>query len=302
MAEMLIDGFRFFKWCDGRALLIVESERLSECVEYIREREITLLDISPYHGYVLDDLEFLKDCPNVTDIFMQRGFADMDGLYCLPRLRWLCAVFPNNINFALLPRLADLSTDWDLRISGGLQECRSLNRLWVRRYRPIARSLRALSSLDNLEELHVIQSPLMSIEGIEAFARLKKLELSYCRKLVDVGALSKRVDSLEELEFGHCKNVANVASVSVLRRLRKLVLTECGMVPSVDFIRQLRLLEFFSFVGTNVLDGDMTPCFGLRYAGFLNKRHYSHTFEEVRQIIERRTHGDNLYIKIPKSG
>jgi len=42
-------------------------------------------------------------------------------------------------------------------------------------------------------------------------------------------------------------------------------------------------LESFAFVGTKVLDGDMTPAIRLKYAGFDDKRHYSHTIDEVRK-------------------
>ena len=47
MSEVMIDGFRFSKWAYGRQLLIVESARLRECIDYILTNHITWLHISP---------------------------------------------------------------------------------------------------------------------------------------------------------------------------------------------------------------------------------------------------------------
>jgi hypothetical protein len=43
-------------------------------------------------------------------------------------------------------------------------------------------------------------------------------------------------------------------------------------------------LKNFMFVGTDVTDGDMTPSIGLRYAGFSNKKHFSHTMEQIKTL------------------
>ena len=40
-------------------------------------------------------------------------------------------------------------------------------------------------------------------------------------------------------------------------------------------------LKFFSFVDTNIDDGDLTPCMRLEYAGTLNKRHYNMKAEDL---------------------
>jgi hypothetical protein len=36
-------------------------------------------------------------------------------------------------------------------------------------------------------------------------------------------------------------------------------------------------LREFYFVGTEIIEGDLTPLLGLRHTGFFRKRHYSHT-------------------------
>src|SRR5437879_6450763 len=105
MPETMIDGFRFQEWAGGKLLLSVESHRLDEYVAYCNAKKIAWLDISSYHWYGLDDVDFLRDCPSVTGIHMQGGFASYAGLSTLPQLRSLSVIFEHDIDFAALPHL-----------------------------------------------------------------------------------------------------------------------------------------------------------------------------------------------------
>lgn len=287
VANIEIDGFRFAQWPGGRQFLRVESDRLSDCVRYCNEKKIEWLSITPAYDYNLNDLDFLRDCRHVVGIHLMCRFSDMGGLYCLPRLRFLSAVCQHEIDLSAISSLEDLSTDWNPHIDKGLFSSKSLSRLWLRYYKPKERNLTQIAALANLESLSIILSPIVSIRGVESLSKLKQLELAYCRRLEDIRPLEETPGILEELELDHCKKV-DLTRLQLLRKLRKLMLSEMGTIPSLSFIRSMPKMKFLSFVGTNVLDGDMTPCFNLEYAGFLMKRHYSHTFEQVREAIEKR--------------
>ncbi len=292
MPEVLIDGFKFSQWAGGRQLLIVESDRLAACVAYCNSQKTPWLHISPYHGYHLQDLDFLRDCEHVTGIHLQGGFASYNGLYQLPRLASLSAIFPHDIDAAALPALSDFSTDWNRKTDASLFRAGGLQRLWLRGYKPKSRDLVRLEALDKLEDLSVILSPISSVRGIGALPGLKKLELSYCRMLEDISPLAGLAEVLEELEVRSCKKIADLRFITVLQHLRKAILSDNASLPSLAFIQQMPRLEFLSFVGTTILDGDMTPCFPLEYAGFIKKRHYSHSPEEVAEIIRTRRQAD----------
>jgi len=295
MTEILKDGFRLAKWSSGE-LLIVESKRLSECVVYCNENRIPWLIISPYHGYTLSDIDFLRECRHVTRIHIQECSADLSGLYSLPLLSWLSVIFQHKLDFSRMPSLTDLSTDWNLRIDDGLLASKGLARLWLRGYKPKGQNLQRIEALTILDDLHIVLSPISTTLGLENVPRIRRLGLSYCRNLTDIKSL-KELPVLEELELDHCKRIADLTFLRELKHMRKVIMSDCGSISSLGFIKQLRHLEFFSFVQTTVLDGDMTPLFGLRYAGFRNNRSYSHTREHVKQVIETRTGGNSLYPK-----
>src|SRR5207302_6274714 len=113
---------------------------LDEYVAYCNAKKIAWLDISSYHWYGLDDVDFLRDCPSVTGIHMQGGFASYAGLSTLPQLRSLSVIFEHDIDFAALPHLEDLSTDWNSGVDRGLFESLSLKRLWLSGYKPKTRN------------------------------------------------------------------------------------------------------------------------------------------------------------------
>lgn len=297
LQKLLVDGFQFlqWEWSPGKRMLVVESDRLNECIAYCNARQIDGLSISPVTGYGFRDLQFLRECQHVVALHFTASLDDMCGLYDLPRLTYLSTLFQHHIDFARLQSLSDLTTEWNRKIDSGLTALSMLRRLVLRKYKPKLLDLSDLCQLQGVQELRIIQSSVRSIEGIGNLRRLNKLELSYCPNLENIHLLREISDTLEEVELDHCPRITDWEILGTLSQLRKLIIFQCSSLPSLKFVDHLKHLEFLSFVNTDVLDGDMTPCFALKYAGFLKKKHYSHTPEEVRRVIETRIGRSSLY-------
>lgn len=295
MSEVQIDGFRFSEWAGGRRLLIVESDRLEQCVEYCNDRRIEWLHVSPYHGYKLWDVNFLARCSGVTGIHFQGGFDDWSGLYRVEGLRQISTVFAHDVDFSRLPNLIDVATDWSSTIEAGLFSSASLTRLWLRGYKHKRGGIGRIQELSHLADLSIVQSNLTSLAGIERLGALTRLVLAYCPRLTDVSPLRHLGAMLKELEIDHCKHAVDAETLRRLTALRKVILSDCGQIDGLAFVADLPLLEFLSFVNTTVVDGDLAPCLSLRFCGFMNKRHYSHTFDEMREAIRKRWGARSLY-------
>ena len=69
--------------------------------------------------------------------------------------------------------------------------------------------------------------------------------------------------------------------LSGIYQLEELSLTNCGENENIGFIKLMKNLKVFVFIITNVVDGDLSTCIGLRYSGFFDKKHYSHKFKEL---------------------
>ncbi|MDR2202128.1 MAG: hypothetical protein LBP26_05125 [Clostridiales bacterium] len=137
--------------------------------------------------------------------------------------------------------------------------------------------IRDFSGIEKFRELENINllyaRSFRSISGISQLKKLKKLWLGNCPKLTDIDELAL-CPSLKELYLEGIKK-CDLTVIENMTGLEALRLSDCGSVSSLKFIGKLDNLEFFSFVNTNVLDGDLRPCLRLKYAGTLDKRHYN---------------------------
>ena len=153
----------------------------------------------------------------------------------------------------------------------------SLRALSLSHYAPASGDLTGLPAIPKLEDLDLVQSRNLTLSGVNRFPGLKRMTIAYFPRLVDLSPLIAFADgALEVLEFANCPNLTHHDQVKVIQSLRRLAFNKCGEIPSLRFLDDFLALESFSFVDTNILDGDLTPCLRLQFAGFLDKRHYSH--------------------------
>ena len=135
-----------------------------------------------------------------------------------------------------------------------------------------------------IDELRIIHSNIINLDGLEV-PNLNDFELSYCKQLKNIKFNSEHKKNLKTLEINCCKKIENYEILSELENLEKLIISDSAPIPSLKFIQKMPNLKFLSFVNTNILDGDLSSLINLKYAGFDNKRHYSHKMEEIKKLI-----------------
>src|SRR6186713_3124738 len=108
------DGFKFMNLSGDQGFLQLESDRLEACIRYCNDHRIKCLHVSPFHGYLLPDLDCFQSLPHVEAVHIQnsnnREISDFEGLYHAPNLTYICADFPNPLHFSRFPRLTHLVT------------------------------------------------------------------------------------------------------------------------------------------------------------------------------------------------
>jgi hypothetical protein len=145
-----------------------------------------------------------------------------------------------------------------------------------------------LPEIPALKYLEINWSTATSLEGVQRFRGLRRLELHYCTKLVSVARVCDLRGSLRHLRVDRSKKLSDHTVVTCCQGLTTLVLNDCGSLESLAFLHQLPALESFRFVDTKVIDGDLQPLIdhpALRRAGFLDKRHYSHTSRQIEGLL-----------------
>ena len=248
-------------------------------MEYALQNHMGHVAVSPLWGFKFPDLSFLSGFPWVEHLtVMDSEMIDISAISSLGKLRYLqlSGRAKQPLDLASFPLLEELRVQWwrKLRFADSMESLRALS---LSHYAPACGDLNGLPQIPQLEDLELVQASNLTLAGIERFPGLRRLTVDYFSRLTDISPLTPFADGvLEILEFGHCPRLTRHDQVKVICSLRRLAFNGCGEIASLSFLNEMPALESFSFVNTNIVDGDLRPCLRLRFAGFLDKRHYSH--------------------------
>ncbi|QES88764.1 leucine-rich repeat domain-containing protein [Rhizosphaericola mali] len=283
MAIIIKEGFKFFENTSGKNVeLIIDVSRIEESMNYYKKNKVDGIIISPAHGYNIENVDFLKKYSFIKNVSIS-DIPNIDGLFFLKKLESLYISGTDlHIDFANFPNLKKLIVDWSPFVIN-INECRALEILSLYKYKPASKDLSEFSEIDSLKSLTITQSTVNSLNGLDSLKKMENLELNYCNKLLKLGHLEGCKYNLTQLLIDHCKNIENYEYVKLLNALKILAFNNCGSISSIQFIKEMSNLKDFRFVGTSVIDGDLTPCVGLEHVGFFDKKHYSHTYNSLNK-------------------
>lgn len=283
MAIGEVDGFKFL---DGQPdkQIVVESERISEYVEYIKKKEIKQVYICDlfYYNHAID---FLAEIPFIEGLNINCNMYvnDYTGLYSLDNLKVLLMDEPRAaVHLERMPAIEDLRLTVNKNVTG-IDKLEELKRLRIHKYKPKSGDLEEISMLDQIESLEIIQSNIKTLSGCGKFRHLRKLDLAYLSRLQSIGDLVKNKDTLQYLEIESCRKIEDYECLGEMTGLEELRFLSCGDIESIGFIENLPRLRDFVFMKTNVLDGNLYPCERLDYVAFTNKKHYTHKLKDFRK-------------------
>ncbi|HBG70028.1 MAG: hypothetical protein A2W93_07530 [Bacteroidetes bacterium GWF2_43_63] len=284
MSVEIIDGFKFLIGTKNSKKLIIESERLEKCIEYIESGKISHISINSFMGYKLPDISFINRIKDkIEGLHIPETKYDIQEINSLHNLKKLG--FADNgkniIDLSNFPELTSLACDYSKRLIH-LESCAKLMHLSLTGYKPSCRSLIELPELPNIEGISLYKSNIATLNGIEKFQRLSELELYGLSKLEKIESLISLKESLTQIEIENCKKISDYYFLGELKKLQTLRISDSGQIENLSFIRKMTNLKFLSFVGTNILDGDISHCLHLDYVGFDNKRHYSHKMKMLK--------------------
>ncbi len=283
MAIITIEGFKVYSNLDGTKSIIINSDHIEDCMQIYLENHLDGIAITTSHDYKLQNVDFLTDYPKIKRLSISDGIKNISGIHSLHSLEFLIISGKGRkVDYSCFPSLKELIADWSPYFSN-IDQCRSLNRISFYNYNPKTKDCSSISNVSWIEKLEIVQSPINTLNGLEYFNQLKELQLSYCSKLETLCCIEKSKETLVSLLFDYCKSIKNPEYVTRFQNLNTLTYNN-GLLQSIKFIKKMTALKSFRFVGTDVIDGDMTPCIGLKYAGFSNKKQFSHTMEEIKSL------------------
>lgn len=241
------------------------------------------------------------------------GFADLSFLAEFPNLRYLEVVDQKNVNtrpldglsnlrglrletpgagldFSCFPELEVFVGDWHADNSN-VRCCGELRQLRAWKFKPKSQDLGDLANTTRLEWLHLTQTGIASLDGLETLEDLRYFELAYAQKLESLDAFRSDRLGIRELAIANAKKLASYDPIAAIERLRRLRLTSCAAMRNLKWTAGMNYLDSFSFVETNVEDGDLSPLLGLprlQYVGTMDKKHYNYKFAALNELLGKR--------------
>jgi|GEM_PF-986228 len=274
------DNLSFF----DNASLDVNSDYIDEAKKIIDKNGVDMIRISPYHGFKKGSLDFILDVKKLRGIHIYRSAnVDISAIEKRTDLEYLrIAENKQRIDLSHLSNLLLLTIDWHKKIKLPLPDNSRLEFLLLGSFSE--KTLLSLPCYTQLAWLSICGGSIVSLDGLERFKNLRIYEHRLGKKLHDISKLVE-LPNLKELELNLCKNIEIEDIFERCKKLKILKYLGCADLPSLAFIKKMKRIEDFRFGGTNILDGDLTPLLQLKDFGFYpNKRHYSHTYEKLKQI------------------
>jgi len=285
MIRVTKEGFKILQNSNGFSQLYIDSSRLDECLEYMISHNFKNIIISSYQGFAIEDLSFLSRIGDFIEGVVVSGtsFENTGIINTLHKLKFLGITDDKKtvIDLSNFPNLETCAVTYSPRLKA-LEKCKFLKDLTITNYKSNNEDLKNFANLASLRKLSLFKAKLVTLDGIEQLKLLVNLVLYGIPKLKTIKNLAELSESLEQIEIESCKSITDYEYLGKIVSLKKLIITQSGQIESLKFLKELKKLEFFSFVGTNVLDGDLSPCLGVTFAGFDNKKHYSHKMGNLK--------------------
>lgn len=292
-SEVLTDGFRLN---EHTGYLEIPVSRVAEGVAYAEQRGFGRIRVmNPVGGdscdHVALDVSALAGQHFIEALDIGEGVhikkTDFSPLYALKNLKMLCMAYVKGVvDFCAMQGLETLyitgaSAEMEPLV---LPKLKSLLLVSVKNT-----DCSFLSQLAGLEDLRISGGRFVSLDGLAGLHKLTSLRLDHCPKLADVSAVNA-VQGLSDLYVEKCKLLHDFSFLAGHEGIESLFVSELDSVAFVPAMSKLRALHFWS-----VKDGDLSSLGDSasleEVAFFPQKRHYSHTQEQVNAWLEERKHG-----------
>ena len=285
MAIIKQDGFEFYEGLNGHRTFSLKGLNLSEELSYINKKQILSVAIEDSNSILLNDLSFLKEVNMIEELHVGSSPTNYSGIYHLENLKKITINGKNrrqNLDYSKFRKLEFLSIDWCKEFPD-LSKNKELKELYIWKFRPQNKTFEGLSLPKNLNLLHITESNVVSLDGLEDL-KIEQFEAYYCSKLESIKALEGVSKHLNTLILENCKNVKDFDRLRTCSEMEKMILTKCGEIPNLKWLKSMKKLKMFTFLDTHITDGDLSNCMGIHYVYFRNSKNYNHRVEEFSNL------------------
>lgn len=240
-----------------------------------------------------DNIEILKNFNWIMHLFLgTNSFRSIEVLSIFDKLEslYLEGASKEAFDFSLLPMLLKLTILYHEKITNGIFKCTKLEYLRISHYKHKSKTIDEISTLGNLKILEIKQATIINVDALSMLKKLEILELSYIYKLEDIKGLKDK-ESIRNLTIQNCKKINNWEIIGSLKNLKKIYICSCGIIPSINFLKNVSNLEEIHIADTKVEDGKVASICenkNLKEFNIQTFEHYDVTEEQVSKFNDKK--------------
>jgi hypothetical protein len=282
--EQVLDFADYRLWC-------LADADVAPAVAAMERHEVDGIFVSHIRGFGGQDVDCLAEVKDLKILAIgDAANVDISAVSQLENLEFLA--IDKASGTVQLERLARLR---HLRLI--VAEGRELPAAGLRELRQLAvwnyggTDLAILEAYPALEHLEMTQARrLTTLDGIEKRTGLVDLDIAYCAKLQDIGALGS-LGKLEELRLENVKNIDDYSAIAKLASLKRIVIEKAAPMPNVAFLAGLTQLESVVLRKVTIEDNDLSPLTrlpALSHVFLDKKKEYGSVLKELESAAAAR--------------
>lgn len=230
-----------------------------EFTRLINDGTFESLYVNQLLGFAENDFEFLKDIPNLRQLWAIGSWSDDSGVSVCSNLQYLNldVSADNKLDYSQFEDLRGLCTYGSRKPLNSFLRCPELKDLAVYNFQ--LEDFVEFSRLPKLVKLSIGPSrKLTSLKGLEVLANtLESLVLGPCSSLSNF-ELETPLTKLSEVEIYGVRKMNKLDFVANMPSLSDLKIDKCGEIESLEPLRNSQSIKRLHLIETKVLDGDMS--------------------------------------------
>ncbi len=289
-SEKGTNKFSFFENDYGEQFLIVQSEWLEEQIEYCKEKGIENLFISWYKGFFIDSIDFIdriKLKRIIIDPFNIKSLRAINNQNEIVFLGINSDPVKEEIDFENFQSIEIFKGFWTKKLKN-LLACKSLKVLWLWQFKSSTWDLRELAGLENLEELHIIQSNIKTCKGLGQLKNLRKIGLGYNKNLETFTDENPEYQ-LREIEIEVCRNL-DLSTLTRVDQLHVLKIINNGKMASLKpVLKKMSSLKELQFTESELTETNNLYLLqqpSLEHVWLSDKKHYLLNTTQINEALK----------------
>lgn len=238
------------------AFIQADMEQISD-ITYIKNNRIDgIIVVSEDISRKIDNIGKLSVLENIKALNLNSYFyEDLSDLSCFKRLEYLKMLgrVDGDIPFSSLPLLRCIYLNYNRKNCKSIFQCKNLEYIFIDNYTEV--SSNDFLTFDKARRIGLVKNKLIEFDAIKSMPQLEHIGIGYNSKMESISWLREN-SSLISVAFQNCKKIKDWEVLGSLTKIERLMIENCGELPSLAFLQHLSNLKEIRIIGsTSVRDG-----------------------------------------------